>query len=192
MKINIVQAKTNDGKVIWSEAVEDSNTRIQIIVERKFFTEQELLDIENGKTTLSQHSYDPLSDFVNFGDAKAYHFTSVKFENFFVEMIEKDISVDDFVFGDVDYTKVVAAMVVYNTETKEMIFAEGSEIDGYDYHQVTLPKDIFTSEELSQLIEEDGYVKDEGDSIYLGEREAKDFSNEVGNIYIGLKYININ
>ena len=192
MKINIVQAKTNDGKVIWSEAVEDSNTRVQIIVERKFFTQQELLDIENGKTALSQHSYDPLSDYVNFGDAEAYHFTSVKFENFFVEMVERDISVDDFVVSDVDYTKVVAAMVVYNTQTKEMFFAEGSEIDGYDYHQVSLPKDIFTNEELSQLIEEDGFVKDEGDRIYLGEREAKDFPAEIGNIYIGLKYININ
>ena len=192
MKINIVQAKTNDGKVIWSEAVEDSNTRVQIIVERKFFTQQELLDIENGKTALSQHSYDPLSDYVNFGDAEAYHFTSVKFENFFVEMVGRDISVDDFVVSDVDYTKVVAAMVVYNTQTKEMFFAEGSEIDGYDYHQVSLPKDIFTNEELSQLIEEDGFVKDEGDRIYLGEREAKDFPAEIGNIYIGLKYININ
>lgn len=191
MKINIVQAKTNDGKVIWSEAVEDSCTRVQIIVSKNFFTDQELIDIENGKTELSKHSYNPLSDYINFGDAEAYHFTSVKFENFFVEMIEKEISVDDFVVGQVDYTKVIAAMVVYNTKTKEIFFAEGSEVDGYDHHQVTLPREIFTNEELSQLIKEDSYVKDEGYSIYLGEREAKDFPAEVGNIYIGLRYINL-
>lgn len=191
MKINIVQAKTNNGKVIWCEAVEDSTTSVQIIVSKEYFTEQELISIEDGKTALNKRTYDPLSDFVNFGDAEAYNFTSVKFENFFVEMIEKEISVDDFVVGQVDYTKVIAAMVVYNTKTKEIFFAEGSEVDGYDHHQVTLPREIFTNEELSQLIKEDSYVKDEGYSIYLGEREAKDFPAEVGNIYIGLRYINL-
>jgi hypothetical protein len=196
MKVHVLVVKKLSSmfdSVIWSEAVEDDNTEVQVIIPRSLFTEAEIKDIKKDKTLLPKHIFKGNSEHVNLGDNKASLLKGLSFDNFKIEMFDKEISHDDFITSKIeDYSKVVSALVVYKKDTKELVWAEGTEIDGYDYHQMTLPNSLFSDKDIAKLKEENTNIEFNENSVYFGNCEAKDFYNDsLESVFIGKVFFNI-
>lgn len=190
MKVHVLVVKKLSSmfeSVIWSEAVEDGSTKVQVIIPRKLFTEAEIKDIKKDKTLLQKNIFKGDSEYVNLGSIEAYTLKGLSFDNFRIEMFDKEISHDDLITGKIeDYSNVVSALVVYKKDTKELVWAEGTEVDGYDYHQMTLPINLFSDKDIADLKERNSFVKFNEKSIYFGECEAKDFYDDsLESVFIG-------
>jgi hypothetical protein len=190
MNIEILVVKTLESKeILWSEGIEESNTEVQIILPRKIFSEKDISLIKDDQTVFSSNIFDGDSEFINLGQMKAYVVENVSFSNFKIENMSRDITYDDFIFQNIDYNKAVGCIVAYHKDTKELLFAEGTEVDGYKFHQVSLPINKITDKELCDLQEIFPSSKTSKESIWLGDIEAKDYHTNLDNLFIGQVYL---
>ena len=98
--------------------------------------------------------------------------------------VQKELSWEDFLDNNINYDKALAALIVTRKDTDEIIFAEGTDIDGYEYHQMKLP-----IADIENLLKHDGFIEIDGDFVDFKERECKDFFNEsLDYIYIRKEY----
>lgn len=190
MNINVFLVRNSQNEVVFQAAVEDSDTTIQVILPSSMFSKEEKELIESDKTIFSQHAFKDDSDYCNLGELKVHYMIGNKqLPSFTFEMIKKDISYDDFLDNNINYDKAMAVLTAYRKDTNEIIFAEGTDIDGYYYHQMRLPISEFSIADVEYLLNHDGFVEIEGEFIDFKERECKDFFNdELENIHIGKEY----
>ena len=180
-------------KVIWSEGIEDGDTNVQVTIPLNLFTEDEIELVKSDQTMLSSSIFNDItkySDMVCTNEMMARHLVDEKFSKFSFEIIEREISMVKRVsvspstyLQQADYFK---ALVVYNRKTDEILFAEGTDSDGYQYHQVNIPLDKLSECSKSDLITCSCFAKEEGNTLCLGEHEAKDHLYFSGTINIDI------
>lgn len=141
MKVSVIKAtdkRTNT--ILFAEGIEDSSTSVQVIVPRSIFTFEEIADIKADKYLFSGSNWNvnPSSDYFNMGDSDAYHFLC-DLTNLKIEIVEVSVENIDFLEKyDYNDNDLVSVLTVRNNETKEIIFAEGTDIDGYGNHYLTI------------------------------------------------------
>lgn len=201
MKVSIlvvVSKVLGSNKIIWASGIEDGYTDVQVIIPKNLFTDEEILSISSGKTRLPNNIFKNKTDsnFVNLGCSDARHYDGLDFTNFKIEIISKEISCNDFIIGDFDRSQIeksiIAAFVVFSKKTQELFFAEGTDVDGYAYHQLYVPTSAFSAKDL-ELVKEHYFNSNIGkESVYLGEAEAKDlYCDKFENLFVGKVYIKV-
>ena len=79
--------------------------------------------------------------------------------------------------------------MAYRKDNDKIIFAEGTDIEGYEYHQMRLPISEFSIADVENLLKHDGFIEIDGEYIDFKERECKDFFNDnFDNIVICKEY----
>lgn len=180
MKISAIVAKDISKKTILAiEGIEESDTRIQMIVPRNVFTENEIKEFKEDELVFNpaQWDYNPESNNVNLGETTAYNITC-ELEKLEIEIIQLDVSMYNLKSTMYNKDNEVAVLVVYHNETNELLFAEGTDSDGYRYHQV--------------MFEGELDCVDSNDSLFdlLGkEIEAKDVCGVYKQVTVAIKYV---
>ena len=75
-----------------------------------------------------------------------------------------------------------------------LLWAEGCDPNGYSSHQVIVPVSAFSQEEQAKFGDKEvgypwSYLSPRGDSINLGDKEAKDSCEDYDNFKISIKYV---
>tara|TARA_Y100001960_G_C14783779_1_gene889169 strand:- start:21668 stop:22249 length:582 start_codon:yes stop_codon:yes gene_type:complete len=190
MKVNVFLIKNSKNEVIFQTAVEDLDAIVKPYFSEKHLTKEEIELIQGDKTILSLCSFLNGSgsfDFYEISVHKIVGYTQLPSLSF--ELIQKELSWKDFLDNNINYDKALAALIVTRKDTDEIIFAEGTELDGYEYHQMKLPLSEFSIADIENLLKHDRFIEIDGEYVNFLERECKDFYNDnLDYIYIRKEY----
>lgn len=183
MNITVIKAtdkRTNT--VVFAEGIEDSSCNVQIIVPRNLFTPEEVVSFKADELLFSAERWgDVHSENVNLGCSDAHCFTC-ELTNLKIEIVNVDIKDISFL-STVNYNdnNLVAVLTVTKKSDNEIIFAEGTDPDGYGYHQVSFDKTLVDATDSP----DDEFLL----SYLLGkEIEAKDIAGDYKNVKIQTQY----
>lgn len=181
----VKDAKTNE--VLFVEGIEDSSNTVQIIIPLKNLSEKFFQLLLKDKTPFNSRlckELKPLSKCINLGEITAYSAVGT-YEDIIVSIEKYQVpSIDQFSRNFSVSNNMIAVLLVYSKETKEILFAEGTDPDGYRYHQVFIPNsELYISE--SDYIDEFYSLK----SVLGKELEAKNILGDYEKVNITIKCI---
>jgi len=141
MKISsIVATDKRTGKIVFAEGIEESNVNVQVIIPRNLFTSTEISAFLSNELRFSADLWhdNPKSDNVNLGEASAYTFVS-DLENLKIEIVEHEVDASKlFEARDHSDSYAISGLFIVEKSTGDVIFAEGTDGDGYAFHQISL------------------------------------------------------
>lgn len=190
MKVNVFLIKNSKNEIIFQTGVEDSDTTVKPYFPKKHLTEEEIDLIKNDKTIFSKYSFLDEYQNCNFGEMSVHKIIgNTQLPSLSFELVQKELFWEDFLDNNINYDKALAALIAIRKDTDEIIFAEGTDIDGYEYHQMKLPISQFSISDIENLLQHDGFIEIDGEFVDFKERECKDFFNEsLDYIYIRKEY----
>jgi hypothetical protein len=155
MKISaIVGIDKRTNTILFSDGIEESNVFVQPIIPRSVFTVAEVQDFKDDILPFSSREWlnNPESDNVNLGEEVSFSLTC-DLENLKIEILEFDLTIYDFVsVTDYNKTDEISVLIAYDNQTNELLFAEGTDPDGYRYHQLTLDYDIDDNHKVREVL----------------------------------------
>lgn len=190
MKVNVFLIKNSKNQVIFQTGVEDSDTTVKPYFPKRYLTEEEINLIKNDETIFSKYSFSEENQNCDLGEIPVHKIVNnTQLSSLSFELIQKELSWKDFLDNNINYDKVLAALIVTRKDTNEIIFAEGTDIDGYEYHQMKLPLSEFSIADIENLLRHDRFIEINDEYVNFLERECKDFYNDnLDYIYIRKEY----
>lgn len=190
MKVNVFLIKNSKNQVIFQTGVEDSDTTVKPYFPKRYLTEEEINLIKNDETIFSKYSFSEENQNCDLGEIPVHKIVNnTQLSSLSFELVQKELSWEDFLDNNINYDKALAALVAYRKDNDKIIFAEGTDIEGYEYHQMKLPISEFSIADVENLLKHDGFIEIDGEYIDFKERECKDFFNDnFDNIVICKEY----
>lgn len=144
MQVTIIKATDKrTSKIVFVEGLEDSTIEVQVIVPVSVFSKDEYSKLESGLSLepIGEVNLNKDSKFINLGNDRAYNFTC-NLENLKIEVVDIDLDSISFLEGISQNNNTVAVLTVVDKSTNKIVFAEGTDCDGYNSHQLTIPSEL--------------------------------------------------
>lgn len=179
MKIQILTLRnTETNQIIWTQGIEDENTGLEVSIPKNLFSQSDISIIKNDESILCRTLFDNDSDIVSTNEIMAKHLVQESLSNLSFEIIEKEISnisetISNCIF-QLNSPNYISSLVVYKKDSGELIFAQGTQSKGEQWHKVSLPVEQLSEYEMKDLITCSTDSKIIDNILFLGEFEAQE------------------
>lgn len=188
MNIQALVVKANDGKILFAEGIEDAHTETQICVPLEHVTESFLNEVSSGKTIFTR----PLNGSAIYAETQARKLSG-QYGSFSVEITDITLPPLADLLPSAPDGIYFSVLIAVRKSTGEILFAEGTDPDGYrDHHIVSKTKatsDIGLGGVLRDTDPDSTSFAFTG--VPTGYQEAKGLVGDYLNVSISIRHIKL-
>ena len=141
--LKAIDKRTNT--ILFTEGLEDTADPVQVIVPSNVYTEVELEYIKK------EYKVNTTRKLINLGNDVSANLLVCDLTHLKIEIVYIDLK--DIVFVPKYDDSLITVLTATNKETKEIIFAEGTDPDGYGTHLITIDKALISDTEVTNDLE---------------------------------------
>lgn len=162
-----ISSRTADNSIISLNGLPSSSDYASLSVPKSLFSDFEADEFKKDNLLFSKYDWNEISDtlYINF----KYDWNNLVFSQISFSSHKKEVNFSDIVTESFPDFPTVSALVAYNNKTNTILFAEGTDIDGYTKHTITAESLLLVSPDLDKQYMNDALI------------EAKDFCGDYNN-----------